>query len=296
MLRHGTASRSLLTLERRPAIMPPGQRSPASTERIFVGHSTPKRIALAVGRCRLKAGLGYRTPTGTLSIWSVSSHIAGRAVSADGFGVMVAEASEALRRSRGRPRNFDRSVALHRAMKLFWERGYEGASFDDLIAAMGISPSSFYNSFGSKERVYNEAIEAYMAIAGKWFSDELDADTDAKTAFHRLLTAAAREFTQNDLPTGCMISLAGTHVPPALACLRDMMVGYRWAAQSAMTARIQRGVDEGDVPEDTDVEGLAAFYSALSRGMAVQARDGASRERLLDIVEIGMRAWPSGPS
>jgi AcrR family transcriptional regulator len=208
---------------------------------------------------------------------------------------MTTRVTETLRRVRGRPKNFDRSVALHQAMKLFWERGYEGASFDDLTAAMGLSPSSFYNSFGSKERLYQEATEAYMACAGKWFMGELDADTDTKTAFHQVLTAAAHEFTRDDLPTGCMISLAGTHVPPALTCLRDTMVGYRWAAQSAMAARIQRGVDEGDVPKDTDVEALAAFYSALSRGMAVQARDGASHERLLEIVEVGMRAWPPAP-
>jgi AcrR family transcriptional regulator len=206
---------------------------------------------------------------------------------------MTTQASGPLRRGRGRPTTFDRSAALHQAMTLFWERGYEGASFDDLTAAMGISPSSFYNSFGSKERLYQEATEAYMASAGKWFTGELNADTDAKTAFHRVLTAAAREFTQNDLPTGCMISLACTQVPPALTCLRDTMVRYRWAAQAAMAARIQRGVDEGEVPKDTNVEALAAFYSALSRGMAVQARDGASRERLQEIVEIAMRAWPS---
>jgi AcrR family transcriptional regulator len=208
---------------------------------------------------------------------------------------MGTEVSDTLRRARGRPRNFDRSDALQKAMKLFWERGYEGASFDDLADAMGISPSSFYNSFGSKERLYQEATEAYMACASRWFADELHADTDAKTAFHRLLTAAAREFTQSDLPAGCMISLAGTHVPPALSCMRDAMARHRWAAQSAMAARIQRGVEEGDVPKDANVQALAAFYSALSRGMAVHARDGASRERLLEIVELGMRAWPPAP-
>ena len=200
---------------------------------------------------------------------------------------------ETLRRARGRPTTFDRSVALQQAMRLFWERGYEGTSFDDLIAAMGISSSSFYNSFGSKERLYQEATEAYMAAAGKWFASELNADTDTKTAFHRLLTAAAREFTRNDLPTGCMISLACTQVPPAMNCLRDTMAGYRGAAQAAMATRIRRGIDDGDVPPDTDVEALAAFYSTLSRGLAVQARDGASRERLLEIVEVGMRAWPA---
>ncbi len=208
---------------------------------------------------------------------------------------MATEVSDSLKRPRGRPKSFDRSVALQQAMKLFWERGYEGASFDDLTTVMGLSPSSFYNSFGSKERLYQEATEAYMACAGKWFADELQADTDAKTAFHRLLTTAAREFTQNDLPAGCMISLAGTHGPPALSCMRDAMAQYRWAAQSAMAVRIRRGVEEGDVPKNTDVEALAAFYSALSRGMAVHARDGASRERLLEIVELGMRAWPPTP-
>ena len=206
---------------------------------------------------------------------------------------MITQITETLRRARGRPKNFDRSVALQQAMTLFWERGYEGASFDDLIAAMGISPSSFYNSFGSKEHLFQEATQAYMAAAGKWFAGELNADTDTRTAFHRLLTTAAREFTRKGLPTGCMISLACTQVPPALTCLQEAMVGYREAAQAAMAARVQRGIDEGDVPKDTNVEALAAFYSTLSRGLAVQARDGASRERLQEIVDVGMRAWPS---
>jgi hypothetical protein len=110
-----------------------------------------------------------------------------------------------------------------------------------------------------------------------------------------LLEVAAREFTQADRPSGCMVALACTNVPPALASLHDMMAGYRQAAQAAMADRLRRGIAEGDVPADTDVQALAAFYSSLARGMVVQARDGASRERLLEIVEIGMRAWPAAP-
>lgn len=180
-------------------------------------------------------------------------------------------------------------------MTLFWERGYTGTSFDDLIEAMEISPSSFYNTFGSKERLYKEAVEAYAARAGAWFTTALGAATDTRTAFRQLLQTAACEITRDDLPTGCMISLAGTHVPPSLGSVRTMMANYRCGAEAAMAARIQRGIDEGDVPESTNVQSLAAFYSALSRGMAVLARDGVGRERLLEIVEIGMRAWPSKP-
>jgi AcrR family transcriptional regulator len=208
---------------------------------------------------------------------------------------MAMEAGSQEKRARGRPIEFDRSVALHQAMKLFWERGYMGTSFDDLIDVMGISPSSFYNTFGSKERLYQEATEAYAAQSHEWFAAELEAATDTRTAFHRMLKKGAQEITRDDLPSGCMISLACTQVPPALEAVRQMMAGYRGGAEAAMADRIQRGIDEGDVPHSVNVQALAAFYSALSRGMAVLARDGATRERLLEIVEIGMRAWPVAP-
>jgi hypothetical protein len=71
-----------------------------------------------------------------------------------------------------------------------------------------------------------------------------------------------------------------------------MMARHRQLGQAAMSARIQRGIDQGDVPPETNAETLAAFFSAFSRGMAVLARDGASREQLVAIVEIAMTAWP----
>ena len=71
-----------------------------------------------------------------------------------------------------------------------------------------------------------------------------------------------------------------------------MMARHRQLGQTAMAARIQRGIERGDVPLNTNAETLAACYSAFSRGMAVLARDGASREQLAAIVEIAMTAWP----
>ena len=72
------------------------------------------------------------------------------------------------------------------------------------------------------------------------------------------------EFTRDDLPPGCMISLACTHVRPALASVRDMMVSHRAVFEAALAERLRKGVAAGDVPSDTDVEGLAAFCSALA--------------------------------
>ncbi len=198
------------------------------------------------------------------------------------------------RRGRGRPAVFDRGAALNAAMKLFWERGYEGTSFDDLIAAMGISASSFYNSFGSKEALYGEATRSYLEWAGQWFFAILnDPSIDTKTAFARLFEATAEEFTRGDHPLGCMISLAGTHCSPGMKNVRDKMAEYRAFSESAMAERMRKGVANGDLSDDTDCDMLAAYYSAVARGLAVQARDGASREKLSEIGRLAMRAWPA---
>src|SRR5258708_10594605 len=186
--------------------------------------------------------------------------------------------TEAGKRGRGRPAAFDRDVALREAMKLFWERGYEGTSFDDLVAAMGISASSFYNSFGSKQALYCEATRSYLEWSGQWFFAILnDPSIDTRTAFARLFQATAEEFTRGDHPLGCMISLAGTHCPPGMSNIRDMMAEHRAFSESAMALRIRKGVANGDVPGDTDCDMLAAYYSAVARRLAVQARGGASQ-------------------
>ena len=131
---------------------------------------------------------------------------------------------------------------------------------------MSISPSSFYNSFGSKERLYREAVETYLKSSGEWFLGDLDTDTDTKTAFQNVLNKAVRGFSRTDRPSGCMISLAGTHVPPRLEPLREMMIDHRRDAQNAMATRIREGIANGDVPADTDVDTLAAFLQCAITG------------------------------
>src|ERR1700744_5614605 len=208
--------------------------------------------------------------------------------------IITKKQREEAKRGRGRPAVFDRAMARNSAMKLFGERGYEGTSFDDLISAMGISASSFYNSFSSKEALYGEAIQSYLEWSGHWFSAILsDPSIDTKTAFARLFEATAEEFTRGDHPPGCMISLAGTHCSPGMKNIREMMAEHRAFSEGAMADRIRKGVADGDIPEDTDSDMLAAYYSAVARGLAVQARDGAAREKLSEIGRLAMRAWPS---
>ena len=208
-------------------------------------------------------------------------------------GAMATKTDVQPPRSRGRPSTFDRADALNRAMTLFWEQGYEGTSFDQLIQAMGISPSSFYNSFGSKEQLYREATQSYLNLSAGWFAGSLFDTVDAREAFRKLLDATVAAFTRHDHPAGCMISLAGTHLPRELAALREVMSGHRADAEEMMAQRLRKGVEDGDLARDVDVPALAAFYNSVTRGMAVQARDGADPRKLKAIADVAMQAWPT---
>lgn len=198
-------------------------------------------------------------------------------------------------RGRGRPKSFDRDVAVQAAMQVFWENGYEGSSFDDLAAAMGINPSSFRNTFKSKEALYREATEAYVAQAAAWFAGVLTGEQDVRVAFSRLITELAARYTDADLPSGCMISLAGTHFPSRLSSLSEMLASHRISAEQMMVDRLKQGQNDGQLPPDANIPALAAFVNALIRGMAVQARDGATRDRLVEIAGVAMSAFPSAP-
>ncbi len=90
-----------------------------------------------------------------------------------------------------------------------------------------------------------------------------------------------------------MISLAGMHISPHLRSVADFAKGVRKAWNAALIDRLKKGVSDGELPPETNVIELAAYFGAVFRGMAAQARDGASRKQLLAIGRVAMRAWPS---
>ena len=201
---------------------------------------------------------------------------------------------KSLKRGRGRPKSFDRTAAIQQAMELFWDRGYEGTTFDDLIGAMKLSPSSFYHEFGSKERLYREAADYYLNMSTSYLRG-FSSHRDTRAAFKALIEEAAAFFTNDASPAGCMISLAGTQLPPHLRSVADYTKSLRKLFEQALAKRLRKGVSDGNLPPGTNVKELAAYFGTIFRGMAVQARDGASRKQLLAICRVAMRAWPSRP-
>jgi AcrR family transcriptional regulator len=196
-------------------------------------------------------------------------------------------------RRRGRPRSFDREAVLARAMRVFWERGYEGTSIADLLRAMGITPPSLYAAFGSKEQLFREAIEYYSRVESAGTCIAMQHEGSAREAIERMLRANADAYADPAKPSGCMVVLCATMGPPANESVRTYLAALRGQGQDEIQHRLEAAVADGELPPGTDTAGMALFFTTVLQGMSLQARDGAGRAALYRIVDGAMAAWDS---
>ncbi|NIJ37939.1 AcrR family transcriptional regulator [Sphingopyxis panaciterrae] len=192
---------------------------------------------------------------------------------------------------KGRPREFCVDAALAAALRVFWSKGYEGASMADLTDAMGITKPSLYAAFGNKEALFNKALDLYEREKADYMHAALDAPT-ARGVAERLMYGALDMYACPENPNGCLGVISSVACGAEAECIREAVVARGAAAKRAMLERFARAAEEGDFPEGTDPQGLASFLTAVNQGMAVQAGAGATRAELERLVETSLKLWP----
>lgn len=189
---------------------------------------------------------------------------------------------------RGRPRGFDADAALDRAVEVFWQRGYEGASLGDLTDAMGINRPSMYAAYGNKEELFRRALERYAEADMAYARKALEEPT-AYRVIESFLRANADAITRPDRPAGCLSIQGGLASGSEIA---EFLAASRLAGERALAERLARAADEGDLPPGTDPAALARYVMSVSEGNAVHAAAGVGRAALHATVDIALRAIP----
>ena len=175
-------------------------------------------------------------------------------------------------------------------MRVFWKRGYQGASLPELTRAMGINRPSMYAAFGNKEALFHQALDRYVEKNGSVIREALALPTARKTV-ERLLEWAVGRAVPGRIPGRLLVQ-------GALACgegassIRAELALRRGKMELLLRQRFERAVAEGDLPRDTDPTALAKYIATFQQGLAVQHAGGASCEELLAAVDIALRAWP----
>jgi|SRR5690606_24730952 len=192
----------------------------------------------------------------------------------------------------GRRREFDVDEALDGALRVFWSKGYEGASYSDLTEAAGVERPALYSAFGNKEALFRKALERYYERYMNFIPDALELPTSREVAA-RILYSSVELNTRHSEHTGCLFingAMAGSEDAEPV---RQALIDARAAGEAQLRERFERAQAEGDLPKTAKPDALAAFLMALLHGMAVQAKAGFTRDMLEAVVEQALSGWPT---
>jgi TetR/AcrR family transcriptional regulator, transcriptional repressor for nem operon len=190
----------------------------------------------------------------------------------------------------GRPREFDKDQALEAGMRVFWARGYDGTSLCDLIAAMGISKSSFYETFGSKHDLFLASLDHYRDNVIGLLSLKLASAKSPRAGIVAALNLVLDTPPQPDTPQSCFIGRCAVEIAG-----RDLAAATRVTAGMERTidafhAAVTRAQAVGEIPAEHDARALARYLVSSINGLRVMAEAKADRETLADVVRLTLAA------
>ena len=186
-------------------------------------------------------------------------------------------------RPRGRPRNFDESDALKKATQVFWSKGYDGVTIDDLVAVMGLGRSSLYAFFGDKRTLFLRVLRAYAEAKGARAAKALFSPPALRDSLAGFLRHAVEAATEEGSAPGCLMVCVAPLVDDAE--VRQFLKDAAAAGLALVERRFCDGISAGEIPSDFPVTARARQVLDLARGLTMRAQMGAPRKTLLKDAE-----------
>jgi TetR/AcrR family transcriptional repressor of nem operon len=182
-----------------------------------------------------------------------------------------------------RPREFDVAAALDRALDVFWTKGYEATSLDDLCTAAGLARSSLYAAFGSKRHLLLRSVDRYTDLRIPSIVATLSQPVPVREAFGRLLAELVDRIVAGSGRRGCFLGNCAAELPrndrAALACVRRGLARTEEAFRDALI----RGKARGELATDADPAALARFLTAAIQGLRLVGKANPDRAVLEDV-------------
>ena len=188
-----------------------------------------------------------------------------------------------------RTKEFSETAALNQAMDVFWAKGYEATSLQDLIAAMEISKSSFYETFGSKHELFVSAMENYTDKVVSSFVAMLDGEPSGRVAVEKILRVVLEE-SCGEVKRGCLLCNCAVEMAQRDPVSAGHVARGMEQIVDAYCRAIERGQKAGEIPADRDARALARFFVNTEIGLLVWSKGGASRAALTDVVNEALLA------
>ena len=184
---------------------------------------------------------------------------------------------------RGRPRSFDETEALEKAIQVYWSKGYDGVTIDDLVDGMGVGRPSLYSVFGDKRALFLRVLKAYAEKKGARAAKALLSPQTLRDSLARFLKHAVESATEKGSARGCLLLCVAPLVddPEVRQFLQNAAAG----AAALVEGRFRDAISAGEIPSDFPVAVRASQLTDFARGLTMRAQIGAPRKTLLEDAE-----------
>lgn len=187
-----------------------------------------------------------------------------------------------------RTKDFNEDEVLTKAICLFWHKGYNGTSMQDLVDGLGISRSSLYDTYGDKHSLFIKALERYKEAGANQLCGIINSDLPAKEAVKKLFEFVTRTLLDDAQHKGCFMVNTEVEIAPhdekvaAIICQNEQQV------EDAFYKAIKKGQESGEISPEKDARALARFIFNTVKGLRVTAKSTTDRTVFDDVSKLAL--------
>lgn len=187
-----------------------------------------------------------------------------------------------------RPKEFIPDEALDKALQVFWHKGYEATSMEDLLTAMNLNRGSLYDTFGDKRQLFLKVIDRYC----HGFVDEkftlLDQPGPALPALRLFIRGMIEDGLADPQRRGCLIANTVMELSPHEEEIAGTLRQVLKMAEDTFFRVLARAKQQGELNEDKDPRALARFLTTMMQGTIVMIKAGASADTVNQTAETAL--------
>ncbi|GAA3965797.1 TetR/AcrR family transcriptional regulator [Pedobacter ginsengiterrae] len=185
-----------------------------------------------------------------------------------------------------RTKDFDENEVLAKAIQLFWHKGYNATSMQDLVDALGISRSSLYDTYTDKHTLFIKALESYQLAGNEKINEIVDQSVSAKQTVIKLMEMATNELVGDKQQKGCFMVNAEVEVAPHDQEVGKLVCQNEQQMETAFFQVIKKGQQSGEIKNTQDALVLAKFIFNAVKGMQVTAKSSPDAISFGNIIRL----------
>lgn len=184
-----------------------------------------------------------------------------------------------------RPKNFNKEDVLNNAMQLFWQKGYEATSIQDLVAHLGINKQSLYDTFGDKQTLYLSALQNYRLENELWLNSLNLGNGSVKESFKLLFESVISSVCDDSERKGCFLTNATIESGSQNQEISKICVEGMQSFEKRFSNLIKQGQASGELKKELDADGIASFFYVILNGLRAVSKIKEDREKLREVIK-----------